>query len=383
MPPTVLRKHSESYASDAQGGSHTPQRSDHPGDSGGRAGELPCQPSTPGGDAGAHGHVLPCAGAPRTEVFQNVEYSRDPARQCIPHAGRDDATTGTASQVPAGTVDGVGSSSAVIGLNLVRAKLVNQSNDCYANSVLLAVLWTSALHCPSEASMRQSLHDDLQAPLRSPSPQHIWSRPLMQRCLRRWPHNGRQQDAADFLQHFAQAAQLAHFQGGWSVMSEGSLRDCGGVSPLVLQCSLQELPLHRGICPLQSVIQQWQSTASQPALHAGTHCVAIQLNRFTVVDRAVHKLTTPVSLPRTIRLPRWVEGSLQQSEYRLCAALVHLGSTPHSGHYRALLIEDSGRMWWTDDNVPARPPRKDEASVLLRNVYIIFLRPSPTASFVA
>ena len=124
-------------------------------------------------------------------------------------------------------------------------------------------------------------------------------------------------------------------------MSEGSLRDCGGISPLVLQGNLQDLPLHRGICPLQSVIQQWQSTASQPALHAGTQCVAIQLNRFTVVDRAVHKLNTPVSLPRTIHLPRWVEGSLQQSEYRLCAALVHLGSMPHSGHYRALLIEDS------------------------------------------
>ena len=381
--PTCSRKHPGSYATDAQGGSHTPQRGDHPGDSRGRAGELPCQSSTPGGDAGTHGNVLPRARAPRTEVIQNVEHSGDSTRQCIPHAGCDDATTGKESQVPAGTDDGTGSSSAVTGLNLLRAQLVNQSNDCYANSVLLAVLWTSVLHCPAEASMRQSLHDDLQAPLRSPTPQHIWSRPLMQRCLRRWPHNGRQQDAADFLQHFAQAAQLAHFQGGWSVMSEGSLRDCGGISPLVLQGNLQDLPLHRGICPLQSVIQQWQSTASQPALHAGTQCVAIQLNRFTVVDRAVHKLNTPVSLPRTIHLPRWVEGSLQQSEYRLCAALVHLGSTPHSGHYRALLIEDSGRMWWTDDNVSARPPRKDEAPSLLRNVYIIFLRPSPNASFVA
>ena len=191
-----------------------------------------------------------------------------------------------------------------------------------------------------------------------------------------WQATGCSRLPDDFLQHFAQAAQLTHFQGSWSIMNEGSLRDCGGVSPLVLQCDLQDLPLHRGICPLQSVVQHWQSAASQPALHAGTACVAIQLNRFTVVDRAVHKLSTPVSLPSTICLPCWVEGSLRQREYHISAALVHLGSTPHSGHYRTLLIESTGKMWWTDDGVPARSPRKDEASTLLRNVYIIFLRPS-------
>ena len=379
--PPCSREHSRSDASDAQRGSHSPQRGDHLGDPGGSAGELSCEPTPSGRNVGTHGNVLPCAGTSRAEIVQNVEYPGDPAKQCIPHVSRDDTAKGEASQVSAGAVVSTGDSSAVASLNLIRVKLMNQGNECYANSVLLAILWTSALHSPSEASMRQSLHDDLQALLRSSAPQHIWSRPLIQRCLRRWPHNGRQQDAADFLQHFAQAAQLTHFQGNWSIMSEGSLKDCGGVSPLVLQCNLQDLPLHRGICPLQSVVQQWQSTASQPALHAGTACVAIQLDRFTVVDRAVHKLSTPVSLPRTIRLPSWVEGSLRQSEYRICAALVNLGSTPHSGHYRALLIENSGKMWWTDDNVSARPPRKDEASVLLRNVYIIFLRPSPTASF--
>ena len=222
-------------------------------------------------------------------------------------------------QVTIGAVSSTGDSSVATSLNIRRAKLLNQGNECYANSVLLAVLWTSALHNPSEARVRQSLHDDLQALLRSSAPQHVWSRPLIQRCLRRWPHNGRQLDAADFLQHFAQAAQFTHFQGSWSIMSEGSLRDCGGVSPLVLQCDLQDLPLHRGICPLQSVVQHWQSAASQPALHAGTACVAIQLNRFTVVDRAVHKLSTLVSLSSTIRLPCWVEGFLRQREYRISA----------------------------------------------------------------
>ena len=156
-------------------------------------------------------------------------------------------------------------------------------------------------------------------------------------------------------------------------MTGGSLRDCGGVSPLELQCDLRDIPLVRDICPLQNVIQYWQAAASQAALHAGTACVALQLNRFTVVDRAVHKLSTPVSLPSKLHLPCWVEGSLR---YLLSAALVHLGSTPHSGHYRTLLIESTGKMWWTDDGVPARPPRKDEAFTLLRNVYIIFLRPS-------
>ena len=224
--------------------------------------------------------------------------------------------------------------------------------------------------------MRQALHDDLQALLASTTPQHVWSRPIIKRCLRQWPHNGRQQDAADFLQHWSQAAQLVHFQSSWSVLTDGSLRDCGGVAPLVIQCDLQELPLVRGTCPLQSIVSSWQAVASTPALHAGTTCVALQLNRFVVRDRAVHKLSTPVSLPSKLHLPCWVEGSLTQREFLLSAAVVHLGSTPHSGHYRALLVEGTGKMWWTDDGVPARPPRKDEAATMLRNVYIIFLRPS-------
>ena len=374
--PPCPREHPESGSFDSQGGSHPPQRGDHSGDPGGSAGELSCKSSSPRGDGGAHGHIHIGAGAPRAEGIQNVEHPGDPAKQCIPHVGRDDIAKGKTSEITVGPVSCTRGPTAAPGLPIIRAKLLNLGNECYANSVLLATLWTSTLHSPTEASMRQPLHDDLQALLTSTTPQHVWSRPVIKRCLRQWPHNGRQQDAADFLQHWSQAAQLVHFQSSWSILTAGSLRDCGSVTPLVLQCDLQELPLVRGTCPLQSIVRSWQAVTSQPALHAGTTCVALQLNRFVVRDRAVHKLSTPVSLPNKIYLPCWVEGSLTQREFLLSAALVHLGSTPHSGHYRALLVEGTGKMWWTDDGVPARPPRKDEAATLLRNVYIVFLRPS-------
>ena len=71
--------------------------------------------------------------------------------------------------------------------------------------------------------------------------------------------------------------------------------------------------------------------------------MALQLNRFCTEGRVVRKLHVAVSLPLRVHLPCWVEGSLSRREYRLSAAIVHLGSTPRSGHYRAL-----GRRLWPD-----------------------------------
>ena len=36
------------------------------------------------------------------------------------------------------------------------------------------------------------------------------------------------------------------------------------------------------------------------------------------------------------------------------------------------LVEDSGRMWWTDDGDVARPPIARDADTLLRNAYCRF-----------
>ena len=139
---------------------------------------------------------------------------------------------------------------------------------------MLAILWTSAQHTGlSEVSMKPVLHDDLCGLLElgstAQAPLHIWSRQLWRRHLRHWPDTGRQQDAAEFLSFFRQACVPTHFQGAWRIISRNSLLDRGSVCPLVLNCVLENLPLERGLCTLQSMVDAWHSLPGAPTLSAG------------------------------------------------------------------------------------------------------------------
>ena len=120
-------------------------------------------------------------------------------------------------------------------------------------------------------------------------------------------------------------------------------------------------------------------TSLLPTLTAGTECVALQLNRFATEGRVVSKVTVAVSLPLQFSLPVWVEGAVQHLVFKLSAALIHLGDTPKQGHYRALLVEQTGRMWWTDDGRSALPPASTDAKGILCNSYVLFYRPSQEA----
>ena len=119
-----------------------------------------------------------------------------------------------------------------------------------------------------------------------------------------WPHDGRQQDAADFLGHFLQAGPLVHFQGSWAVLAQGQLLDCGTVCMPTPppQCHLSaQLPTVRGVCNLQQLVRHWHDIPAKPALTAGVACAALQLNRFCTAGRVVRKDVPPVSLPRFSR----------------------------------------------------------------------------------
>ena len=101
-----------------------------------------------------------------------------------------------------------------------------------------------------------------------------------------------------------------------------------------------------------------------------------QLSRFHASDRRVRKSRSPVSLPNTVRLPVWVEGRVEQVPFHFCSALIHLGDTPNSGHYRAVLMGSDSTYWITDDDVVARRAIKSDLDIILRNVCVVFLRPS-------
>ncbi|CAE7477785.1 secG [Symbiodinium sp. CCMP2592] len=253
-------------------------------------------------------------------------------------------------------------------------------NDCYANTVLLSSLWTAACHNPTEVLLSDRIHEDIRSAIAAgsegDSPIHIWSRPFWRRLLRHWPDTGRQQDAAEFLGFLHQASPLQCFQGSWATLEHNCLLDCGGICPLSLQVDLAQLAQHRSQCTLQSVINSWHAQENAPALAAGTSCLVLQLNRFRTVRGVVTKSKVAVTLPRTVTVPTWNEGRLTQKPYLLSAAVIHLGSTPRQGHYRSLLLDGSGKAWWTDDRQPAVVPQKDDALLMMRNAYLLFMRPA-------
>ena len=82
-----------------------------------------------------------------------------------------------------------------------------------------------------------------------------------------------------------------------------------------------------------------------------------------------------MTLPRVVQLPVWLEGAVQPLPFYLCAAQIHLGNTPHSGHYRAVFFGSGPELWITDDSVCARRVVSADASLIQQNVYIVYLRP--------
>ena len=117
---------------------------------------------------------------------------------------------------------------------LKALRLSNFSNDCYANSSLLAALWTSSFCAAPEVSLRADLARDLAELLRHPSrASHVWSRAPWRKLLRSWPHAGRQQDVADFLLYLQRQAALPLFGGHWITLIEGSLRTLEGSAQLL------------------------------------------------------------------------------------------------------------------------------------------------------
>ena len=262
---------------------------------------------------------------------------------------------------------------------LKALRFFNFSNDCYANSSLLAALWTSSFCAAPEVSLRADLARDLAELLRHPSrASHVWSRAPWRKLLRSWPHAGRQQDVADFLLYLQRQAALPLFDGHWITLIEGQLTDTGGVCPVALLGDLSCIQGSRIGCTLQEVVDAWHSRAGSPALTPGTSCVALQLNRFRTDSAGSRKCGTSVSIPRQLSIPCWIAGEIRPTLFQVSAVLIHLGHTPSSGHYRSVLFEPNGRCWYTDDDRSAVCPKVSDAKVFRENAYVFFLYPTST-----
>ena len=103
----------------------------------------------------------------------------------------------------------------------------------------------------------------------------------------------------------------------------------------------------------------------------------VQIGRFGQADAhaRVRKHRFELVPDMLIRVPTFAHNlHVQESRYRLCASIVHVGHSPDSGHYFTLFHDADGRVVLADDNVKAR--FVEQRSVQYhRDIYILFYVP--------
>ena len=161
----------------------------------------------------------------------------------------------------------------------------------------------------------------------------------------------------------------------YSLWSEWELRDSQqevretGTSPIILP-----LPGSSGLT-LQFWVDQWRSESGGRALTSHKP-VMVQLGRSTEHG----KNHSSVSFDGPVLFPVKHGNVVEACEYHAVSGVVHLGQSVTSGHYRAILKQGSQR-YMADDSVVASPVPMDLH--VTKNVYVLWLQPSPNRSAAA
>ena len=90
----------------------------------------------------------------------------------------------------------------------------------------------------------------------------------------------------------------------------------------------------------------WSEAVSPRAISRSGRVLIVQMGRY--VDG--RKDMSLAEIEHSVMVPVFDEESrIRLEEYRIAAAVIHLGARPTSGHYRALL-RDGDRWGYSDDN---------------------------------
>ena len=120
---------------------------------------------------------------------------------------------------------------------------------------------------------------------------------------------------------------------------------------------------------LQHLVDEWE--CSQAGLHGMTRApeaLLVQINRFEVSPEGTLKVATSIQPDPYLMIPTFLHDlghaaplALQYRRYCRVAAILHLGDSPHAGHYRAILYGDILGDFITDDNQCAALLSPDQA----------------------
>ena len=129
-------------------------------------------------------------------------------------------------------------------------------------------------------------------------------------------------------------------------------------------------------CILQDVIEAWHQQEALHALLLAPECLVLQLGRFWQNDAGdICKLRHRVSLDvRTFQAPVFDLNDLtiKWQSYGVSSAVIHMGETIHSGHYKNMLYDERLQCWLADDGETASRSSWSDMQLTQTECYLLF-----------
>ncbi|CAE7364170.1 unnamed protein product [Symbiodinium sp. CCMP2592] len=274
---------------------------------------------------------------------------------------------------------------------MLRLRLRNPHNLCYANATINMFLWHGMIH---ERQLEQAdTYGQLRHPLerlRQVGNACLQDIPFWLTLLQRFQtflHTrfDRQQDAVEFLGFMLEYARPSAYAGLWQSRYQFGPAVCVADSGHPLQPITLELN-SRG---LQASIVDWHLQPPFPyAFCQAPRMLFFQLKRWAQKDpsRPARKdlMPFPFEVGAPIDLPIFERAQglhVQWQRYRLVTVLVHTGMHPWAGHYRSILsgfrqLPNGDTKWMamlTDDGREVRLCSSADMQHAISNCYLFGL----------
>ena len=285
---------------------------------------------------------------------------------------------------------GRGEEAATPASRVLALKLHNSGNYCYQNAFVMSWLWAIVqAHqrqvggCIDDRIGRCSaiIHALLIGKCDRLTKVFAWSAILQQ-----WSRPQQQHDIGEFATHALPKLRTHLMQGSWFARKE--LPYCRDVDTGPLHMPIL-MPIPNGADNIQACVEAWCHQDNAHALGIAPPLLLVQLGRFRHRShRHVRKYRGEVILDGIIPMPIFIdENSLEltYAQYRVISGAYHLGNTPASGHYQAVLYEASTLQhqegghpcepvtYSTDDGRCPRRCNNAELDDALHNMYLVWL----------
>ena len=202
--------------------------------------------------------------------------------------------------------------------------------------------------------------------------------------MKGWPRPEMQHDIAEFLQYLVgQCPSLAEKLGVvWASIdaTTGEHVDGGCFVPLYLQPPARVFEGEVDAVRVQQMLDRWHR---QDRVHAALQfppSFVLHMGRFEFDTHSGTSLKRGyrMHLDRVIELPLLDNaGGIMRVSVDLCAVAYHLGDTPVSGHYKALVLHRN-EFYVADDWLQAQRCRDRDLEECICNAYLFFYVRAPT-----